>query len=183
MEKIYRFIAAVQLLLCVCIVACTSPQLDEGEAVAVVMPRALPDGEISSWQLVCADSFGDCQKTELRSLDAALAVFARNSPAAILAYPLDADKKVLGQPYGAIYPFCTALSEQDGFAASVLCSLFNPADGNTSPEVMDNIVHFNWPKFMELCASYEDPWLIDEGRIMAAIRKGQFKKTDIKLKK
>ncbi len=181
MEKLYRIIAAVQLLLCALVAGCSSPAFDDAETVSVVIPRSLPEAQTGTWKLVCADSFGDCRETELQALDAALATFARNSPAAILAYPLAADKSPLGQPLGAIYPFSTELDERNGFAASVLCSLYNPADGIYSAEIAENIRHFNWPKFMELCASYDDPWLIQEERIKEAIRKGRFKKTDIKI--
>lgn len=92
----------------------------------------------------------------------------------------EADTTVL---YGTIYPYSTALTQKDSFAADVLQTLYCGADDSISESQKDNfLMRFNWQRFMEECRSYEEPWLLDKEKIMKAIASGSFKASDIKLK-
>ncbi len=101
--------------------------------------------------------------------------FDRNKPTSLLAY-LDGEER----PLGAIYPYSIRLQEKDGFAASVLYSLYCQSKQG-GEETAYFLCRFNWQKFMESCRQKaEDPWSLDKERIMKAIASGHFSLRDIR---
>ncbi|MCR5317812.1 MAG: hypothetical protein K6E22_06245 [Treponema sp.] len=84
---------------------------------------------------------------------------------------------------GAIFPLNKELSVQNGFAASVLYSLYEGSSCGDAKGVQEFLTLFNWQKFEQTCLEKSsDPWLLDKERIMRAISSGKFKKSDIRLK-
>lgn len=100
----------------------------------------------------------------------------KNEATAILAY-----SGGHARPCGAIYPYSTSLSFQDGFAAEVLFTLC-AASASSAAGTHEYLSKFNWQRFMEECAAFgEQSWKLDKERIMQKISSGTFKKTDFKL--
>ncbi|MBR1911539.1 MAG: hypothetical protein IJ828_04195 [Treponema sp.] len=178
---LYLFSAAC---LCAALLGCSSPVMGDEESVFVsVAEPALPLA--SAWHIVYGSDFGTQQDFIATDLKAGFIELKKNAPSYILAYPLAENGQVLGyphdtvHPYGAISPYSTILCPQDGFAASILQELYCTCE--KTDVLTYNIQHFNWQKFMELCRDYETPWLINRNKVLVAIKKGKFKKTDIKI--
>ena len=116
----------------------------------------------------------------LRAASAFTLDMQKNTVAAVLAYPITNGKA--GKPYGAVYPYNTRLSKKEGFSAYIADRLYRGAD-NKDAATQDYVSRFNWPRFIEICSSFENPWDIDEERILNALSAGKFSKSDIKLSK
>lgn len=100
----------------------------------------------------------------------------KNEATAVLAY-----SEHFEQPCGAIYPYSTSLSFQNGFAAEVLFTLC-ASSSSSAQGTSAYLSKFNWQRFMEECAAFgENSWHLDKERIMQKISSGTFKKTDLKL--
>ena len=108
------------------------------------------------------------------------------------ATPVLASRPAGGKPLGAIYPYKTTLTSKDGFAADILRTLYAGAeksdtDGKAAAttqsvlQVKEFLSKFNWSRFMESCATYEDAWLLDRARILEKIAAGTFKESDMVL--
>ena len=173
------FIGAV--LLSAVFLGCMSPTAgDEDEVMLSSVPHEAMPGA-ASWRVVSGSDFGERNVLYVPRIDRLCLDVKKNTPSYILAYPLAADGTELSEPYGAIPPFSSALTAADGFASSILMELYCTEAETEAGALGYNIRHFNWQKFMELCRAYENPWLIERKRIIAAIQKGRFKKSDIKI--
>lgn len=101
----------------------------------------------------------------------------KNYVSAVLAYPLvDGFRK---RPLGAVYPYSCRLDVTGGFVAEVLARVYRLSEGSG---VQDYLTRFNWQRLYDECAVYEDPWVLDMDRIVRAIAKGSFRKSDIQIK-
>ncbi|MBP5752363.1 MAG: hypothetical protein J6W60_05840 [Treponema sp.] len=99
----------------------------------------------------------------------------KNYVSAVLAYPVvDGFRK---RPLGAVYPYSCKLDVTGGFVAEVLARVYRLAEGSG---VQDYLSRFNWQRLYDECAVYEDPWVLDMDRIVKAIAKGSFRKSDLK---
>lgn len=85
-----------------------------------------------------------------------------------------------GIVYGAIYPYTLELTKEDGFAASVLYSLYAGTKNGSREQAGKYLATFNWSRFMEECRKLEDPWKLNKSRIMKDIASGSFSKNDLK---
>ncbi|MCR5761893.1 MAG: hypothetical protein K6G00_00750 [Treponema sp.] len=178
--KQYVFFLVISVCICSFLSGCSSPVAGDDEQVAVSGPeKNVP--EAVAWRIVYGSGFAGQKSVTVRNISSGLVQLQKNVPSYILAYPLDANGQEIYFPYGTIPPFSNNLCPQDGFAASILQELYTSCQKTESLEY--NINHFNWLKFMELCRSYENPWLISRSRIIAAIKKGKFKKSDVKIEK
>ena len=157
--------------------SCSSPVL--GDEEDVVLSANSSYEQAASWRIVYGSDFSEEKTITVKNLDHVVADLQKNTPSYILAYPISENGKDLSLPYGAIPPFSTKISPKDGFAASILKELY--CSSEKTEEIAYNIKHFNWLRFMEICREYENPWLINRSRIISAIHKGKFKKSDIKI--
>lgn len=169
------FILAV--CICTALFNCSSPVL--GDEEDVVLSAGSPHEQAAVWRIVYGSDFSEEKTITVKNIDQVVVDLQKNTPSYILAYPISENDKELSLPYGAIPPFTSKISPKDGFAASILKELYCSCE--KTEEFEYNIKHFNWLKFMEICREYEDPWLINRSKIISAIHKGKFKKTDIKI--
>ena len=105
---------------------------------------------------------------------------SKNATCVILAYPVYGGARA-AHPLGQLYPMDTALSAEHGFAASIACTLYLSATDEPAA-LQDYVARFNWPRFIECAATFDDPWQLDTERILQKIASGTFKKSDLKLK-
>ncbi|MDE5898378.1 MAG: hypothetical protein K2H09_03835 [Treponemataceae bacterium] len=96
------------------------------------------------------------------------------------------------RPCGAVYPFQTELSWQDGFAASCLSDFYAYALRSGVPEdaAVRHASCFNWTKFSSSLAlkgaaaeAFYNPWQLDRNAILAAIAARSFSVTLLAQKK
>lgn len=100
-----------------------------------------------------------------------------NYVSAVLAYPVVSGFRQ--RPVGALYPYSCRMDVTGGFVAEVLARVYRMAEGES---VQDYVARFNWQRLYDECSLYEDPWILDMDRIVKAIAKGSFRKTDIQIK-
>lgn len=103
----------------------------------------------------------------------------KNVVLGILAFPVKDDKRLT--PFGAVYPYSTHLDFKNGFTALLIERLYR-GSLDTQAQTQDFISRFNWPKLVDLCSDFENPWDLDAQRIITAIASGRFKKSDVRLK-
>lgn len=86
------------------------------------------------------------------------------------------------EPEGAIWPVTTSLDRTGGFSSRMLWRLLTETDENCGPPeaVREWCCHFNWKRFTESVAAIEDPWSLDQQKILLAIAAGTFKLKDLK---
>ncbi|MBP5158214.1 MAG: hypothetical protein ILP18_10135 [Treponema sp.] len=125
-------------------------------------------------RVVLASDFGVCRELYLDWGERARLEFKKNQPAAVLAYLPTATR-----PYGAIYPYTSALDDRDGFAAEILWELYNEG-GSFSEAERENVRLFNWHKLLDALREQEDPWLVDSEKIKEVVKSGKFSKSKIK---
>lgn len=156
---------------------CTTSIAEDEEAEFIPIRDA--SSLATEWNIVYGSEFSEEKKTYTNTPSSIYLSLQKNKPSYILAYPYPDNSEQQSTPYGAIFPFSTQITKEDGFAASILQELYCSHERTESLEY--NINHFNWQKFMELCREYENPWLINRNKIITAIKKGKFKKSDIKI--
>ena len=103
----------------------------------------------------------------------------KNEALGILAYPVKNGRRQ--KPFGTIYPYSVEISCKDGFAAYIVDRLYR-GSRKSVPQTQDFVSRFNWPRFVESCAAFENPWNLDGDRIVKSIASGRFKKSDFKLR-
>ena len=159
-------------LSCILLSGCTLPESGDEEPV-LISSIYQPVQYVKLWRIEYGFDFSGKKSFLTQDAENLCINIKKNEISYILAYPLKEDGTEAGLPFGAIMPYSRTLTEQDGFASSILCNLYCKEN-----EYILN--HFNWQKFMEQCREYENPWLLDRDRIQQAILKGKFKKSDIK---
>ena len=192
MNKINFFFAAVLLFL---LLGCSEVQAvnSSEEEVRIELPCHTMDSEGNSvavefWNLAYSDGINCGKMQNLPSGTTIKAKVCKNRAASFFAeavLPCSQNRKSKGivRPAGAIFPLNKELSFQNGFAASVLYSLYMGTCSGDAKDVQEFLTRFNWQKFEQTCLEKtEDPWLLDKERIMKAISSGKFKKSDVRIK-
>jgi len=179
----------------VCIVTFLSISCQFSSCDRIMVSLDVPEkyDSVSTWRLVYTDCDNTPREVVMHSTETIPLDVAKNSCTPLLAYPVfdirtasnPAPLKItttyapVDRPLGAIYPYRCTLSYADGFAADILCTLYTSCSKeNTPAQVQRYLARFNWMRFMELCYSYKDPWLLDRERILLNIADGTFRKTD-----
>lgn len=86
-------------------------------------------------------------------------------------------------PAGCIWPVSSVLDEDGGFASRMLWRLLSETEafsGDTE-QIRGYCAHFNWKRFSEEIQRFEDPWELDQQRILIRIADGTFSLKDLKL--
>ena len=84
--------------------------------------------------------------------------------------------------YGALYPFQTEISLKNGFASSILRTLYNGSqDYQDFSLIQEYIVRFNWKRFLEELDKVENVWLLDSNLIINSIASDTFSSNKIKV--
>lgn len=181
--QIKLFKTAIFLMLAVSVfyfLGCSSPHLSENESIGILLPSTYEGKEVCTWNIKYC-----CNVKEHKQTYATNKVFIplkKNEVSAVLAYPTFAQSEQQATPLGLIYPYSLQLNQKDGFTSLILYELYSEPELQVET-VEKNVKLFNWQKLMEACREYDNPWLLQEDRIKKAIKKGSFKKSDIKLKK
>lgn len=119
--------------------------------------------------------------------DAVPLVMEKNKTAAVLVSEKASGTGAAGEAEwrnlaAFIYPYSLEPAEKNIFPALLLFELYASDETcRTSAEVLENIRAFNWPKLVESCETYEDAeHNLQKDPLKKAIKKGSFKKSDIK---
>lgn len=96
-----------------------------------------------------------------------------NAPEAQLPVP---------RPIGCIWPVGAELTESGGFSARMLWRLLTETDpvSGTPREIRDYCAHFNWKRFSEKVDELENPWELDQQKILLDIAGGTFTLNSLK---
>lgn len=135
--------------------------------------------EVEYWDVFYTDGINEGKAEKVPSQKSVSVYLGKNCAAAVLAYPVLQEGN-FAYPAGAVLPENRSLAAQNGFAASLLYSMYKESPG---AESRDFLSRFNWPKLELLVQEFENEWLLDKERIMKAIASGKFRKSDIRLKK
>ena len=192
MNKInFFFIAALLFLLLGC---SEVEELNSSvESVKIELPCVTKDSggnsiPVEFWNIEYSDGINSGKILNLPSGSTIRAEVCKNRVASFFAEPVfhssaNMESKGIPRPTGAIFPLNRELSFQNGFAASVLYSLYQGASSGNAKDVQEFLTRFNWQKFEQTCLEKSaDPWLLDKERIMKAISSGKFKKSDVRIK-
>ncbi|HBB14404.1 MAG TPA: hypothetical protein DCZ76_09025 [Treponema sp.] len=192
MNKINFFFAPALLFL---ILGCSEVQAvnSSEEDVRIELPCCTMDSDgnyfpVEFWNMAYSDGI-NCGKMQMIPSGSTIKTqVCKNRVASFFAEPVfpcapNRENKGIPRPTGAIFPLNTELSFQNGFAASVLYSLYMGSSCGNATDVQEFLTRFNWQKFEQTCLEKSaDPWLLDKERIMKAISSGKFKKSDIRLR-
>lgn len=87
------------------------------------------------------------------------------------------------EPEGAIWPVSAEISRTGGFASRMLWRLLTETEERygSKENVREWCCHFNWKRFSEKTAALENPWQLDQQKILRAIAAGTFKMKDLRL--
>ena len=86
-------------------------------------------------------------------------------------------------PYGAIYPYSKEISKSEGFSAKILFRFLNETKSTNPKLLKDYISRFNWAKFSEKIATYENPWILNQDLILQKLSDKTFSAKDIQVLK
>jgi hypothetical protein len=86
-------------------------------------------------------------------------------------------------PYGAIYPYSKEISKTEGFSAKILFRFLNETKSTNPKLLKDYISRFNWAKFSEKIATYENPWILNQDLILQKLSDKTFSAKDIQVLK
>ena len=86
-------------------------------------------------------------------------------------------------PQGTIYPYSKEISKTNGFSAKILFRFLNETKSTNQNLLIDYIEKFNWTKFMEKVATYENPWDLDQELILENLANKSFSAKHFKLLK
>lgn len=131
------------------------------------------------WQISVFDGENEILFSMENGADSFSLDLPKNVALGILAYPVKNGRRQ--KPFGAIYPYSVEISCKDGFAAYIVDRLYR-GSRKSVPQTQDFVSRFNWPRFVESCAAFENPWNLDGDRIVKSIASGRFKKSDFKLR-
>ncbi|MBQ2313547.1 MAG: hypothetical protein II187_01430 [Treponema sp.] len=153
------------------------------ETVAFTVPLAAAKTVAAPVVLRYASAPGKQSELQVNPGDMVPLCMEKNKPAAVLL-----SEKTAGgaEPYrnvaAFIYPYSLEPEEKNCFPALILYELYtNDADCRDSAEVLEHVHLFNWPKLVDACAGYEDAeHTLQKEPVLAAVKKGSFKKSDIK---
>ncbi|MBP5576287.1 MAG: hypothetical protein J6X67_05960 [Treponema sp.] len=192
MNKINFFFIVAAIFL---ILGCSEVQAvnSSEEEVRIELPCFTKDSEgnyipVEFWDMAYSDGINCGKMQKLASGSTIKAQVCKNRVASFCAEPVfscyqSREGNGTPRPTGAIFPLNQELSVQNGFAASVLYSLYLGTYSGNAKDVQEFLTRFNWQKFEQTCLEKsEDPWLLDKERIMKAISSGKFKKSDVRIK-
>ena len=86
-------------------------------------------------------------------------------------------------PYGAIYPYTKEISKIEGFSAKILFRFLNETKSTNPQMLKDYISRFNWGRFSEKIATYENPWILNQDLILEKLSDKTFSAKDIQVLK
>ena len=194
MNKLNILFSALALAFSFLLLACTEAEAlnSSEESVKMVIPSFTQDSfgntvAIEFWNVSYTDGINSGYRERLPSGSTLHAEVCKNSAAAFIAEPVFArtsrERQCSLYPAGAIYSLNKELSFGNGFAASVLYSMYKESSSENPEQVQEFLSLFNWQKFEQTCLEKtSNPWLLDKERIMKAISSGKFKKSDIRLR-
>ena len=151
---------------------------------------------LTGWNVVSVCGDERIHKTVPAQEKAVSFVLEKNSPCAVLAFPviLCADREIeFFKPAGCIYPEQRSLSFLHGFSASVLDEFYSHAVlSGTSPEkAVSYARRFNWKKFISVIEQKNNfpspellynPWLLEKSSVLEGIAAGSFIATYLVMK-
>lgn len=86
-------------------------------------------------------------------------------------------------PVGTIYPYSKKISKSEGFSAKILFRFLNETKSTNPKLLKDYISRFNWAKFSEKIATYENPWILNQDLILQKLSDKTFSAKDIQVLK
>lgn len=86
-------------------------------------------------------------------------------------------------PQGTIYPYSPKITKTDGFSAKILFRFLNETQSSNKNLLKDYIAHFNWEKFSEKVATYENPWELNQELILKNLAEKTFSAKSFQLLK
>ncbi len=86
-------------------------------------------------------------------------------------------------PVGTIYPYSKKISKTEGFSAKILFRFLNETKSTNPKLLKDYISRFNWAKFSEKIATYENPWILNQDLILQKLSDKTFSAKDIQVLK
>lgn len=86
-------------------------------------------------------------------------------------------------PVGTIYPYSKKISKTKGFSAKILFRFLNETKSTNPKLLKDYISRFNWAKFSEKIATYENPWILNQDLILQKLSDKTFSAKDIQVLK
>lgn len=114
----------------------------------------------------------------------------KNSMTPVLIYPsiLCRDENApearlpVPRPIGCIWPVRSDLTASGGFSSRMLWRLLTETDSSsgTPEEIRNYCAHFNWKRFCEQIDGIENPWDLDQQKILLAIAEGTFTLNSLK---
>ena len=151
---------------------------------------------LTGWNVVSVCGDERIHKTVPAQEKAVSFVLEKNSPCAVLAFPviLCAGREIeFFKPAGCIYPEQRSLSFLHGFSASVLDEFYSHAVlSGTSPEkAVSYARRFNWKKFISVIEQKNNfpspellynPWLLEKSSVLEGIAAGSFSATYLVMK-
>lgn len=151
---------------------------------------------LTGWNVVSVCGDERVHKTVPAQEKAVSFVLEKNSPCAVLAFPviLCADREIeFFKPAGCIYPEQRSLSFLHGFSASVLDEFYSHAvlSSTSSEKAVSYARRFNWKKFISVIEQKNDlpspellynAWLLEKSTVLEGIAAGSFSATYLGMK-
>lgn len=164
--------AAVSLVLSACSEGALAEALTTEEAAFSFAPAA---GTVLWWSADNTPLRHTLTAAEAEAGSVTLTV-RKGSVTPVLLYRTDEH-----EPSGCIWPVTGTMSTSGGFSSRMLWRLLAETDPATGPPeaIRAYLERFNWKRFCEEAAKLDDPWELDQQRILKAIAGGTFTLRDL----
>lgn len=163
--------ATLSLLILLCAAGCTNGALSGAHATTKASFTFEPAaGSVVWWSADNAPMKRELTKDEAASGSLTLTV-RKGSVTPVMLY-----RSGILEPAGCIWPVSAVMDDNGGFSARMLWRLLNETDQSSgSPEAIRAYCErFNWKRFVEVVATIEKPWNLDQQMILRAIADGSF---------
>lgn len=85
-------------------------------------------------------------------------------------------QKDVVEPAGCIWPVSTSITEKGGFCSRILWRLLTETDNSSGPPeaIKAYCGRFNWKRFCDEVETIENPWELNQQKILKAVADGTF---------
>ncbi|MDR1784898.1 MAG: hypothetical protein LBR23_00290 [Spirochaetaceae bacterium] len=174
---------AVSVLGAVVLLAACAPLAGEGgaagtETVEIALPAFPQDlPPLAGWLLVSESGGKTLERFLPGDARSVTLELPRNGVCPVLAYPLtetSSGRVSFFLPAGCVYPVATGADWAGGFEASIALRLLTSAQDDGSAGMRGRVSLFNWKRFHGLAALVNNPWNMDDEKILSQITARSF---------
>lgn len=164
-------VMAVGTLLVLCATGCTNGALSGAHAVTDATFTFEPAAGILVWW--STDNVPNQRSLTASEADSGSVTLSvrKDNMTPVMLY-----RENVLEPAGCIWPVSSIMDAAGGFSARMLWRLLTESDSASGPQeaVCAYCERFNWKRFCDVVATIENPWELNQQKILKAIADGTF---------